>query len=119
MSLARDPAAARPNDQCSDRRWQGGRGASPAPPCVASLPLLIRRVVLKIVEEILPTLSTDSGEITVSDRLIVRMASRLWRLSPAQRAYRVDRARRLIDSGRFGLNDAATVLAVDHNGDVP
>ena len=70
-------------------------------------------------EEILPTLSTDSGEITVSDRLIVRMASRLWRLSPAQRAYHVDRARRLIASGRFGLNDAATVLAADRNSDTP
>jgi hypothetical protein len=74
---------------------------------------------LRIVEEILPTLSTDSGEITVSDWLIVRMASRLWRLSPAHRAYHVERARRLIASGRFGLNDAATVLAADHNGDTP
>ena len=70
-------------------------------------------------EEILPTLSTDSGEIIVSDRLIVRMASRLWRLSSAQRAYHIDRARRLIASGRFGLNDAATVLAADRNSDVP
>jgi hypothetical protein len=70
-------------------------------------------------EEILPTLSTDSGEITVSDRLIVRMASRLWRLSPAQRAYHVARARRLIASERFGLNDAATVLAADRNSDAP
>jgi hypothetical protein len=70
-------------------------------------------------EEILPTLSTDSGEITVSDRLIVRMASRLWRLSLAQRANHVDRARRRIASGRSGLNDAATVLAADHNTEAP
>ena len=70
-------------------------------------------------EEILPTLSTDSGEITVSDRLIVRMASRLWRLSLAQRANHVDRARRRIDSGHYDLNDAATALAADHNTDAP
>jgi hypothetical protein len=70
-------------------------------------------------EEIMPTLNTDSGEITVSDRLIVRMASRLWRLSPAQRANHVDRARRRIASERFGRNDAATVLATDHNSDAP
>ena len=47
------------------------------------------------------------------------MASRLWQLSPAQRAYHVDRARRLIASGRFGKNDAATVLAADRDSDVP
>ena len=70
-------------------------------------------------EKILPILSTDSGEITVSDRLIVRMASRIWRLSPAQRANHVDQARRLIALGRFGKNDAATVLAADRNSDAP
>jgi hypothetical protein len=64
-------------------------------------------------------LSTDSGEITVSDRLIVRMAARLWRLSPAQHTNHVDRARRRIDSGHYGLNDAATVLAADRNSDAP
>ncbi|MBV8892997.1 MAG: hypothetical protein JO266_13685 [Acidobacteria bacterium] len=64
-------------------------------------------------------MTVPSGEITVSNRLIVRMASRLWRLSQAQRAYHIDRARRLIASRRFGLNDAATVLAADRNSDKP
>ena len=68
-------------------------------------------------ESALPTLSTKSGEITVPNHLIVRMAARLWRLSPAHRAHHVETARRRIEAGVFGLNDAATVLAADRSDD--
>jgi hypothetical protein len=61
----------------------------------------------------LRTLPTPRGEISVPDRLIVRIANRVWRLSPAQRAHHVERARQRIETGRFGRNDAATVLAAD------
>jgi hypothetical protein len=68
-------------------------------------------------ESALPTLSTTSGEITVPDHLIVCMAARMWRLSPTHRAHHVGTARRRIEAEVFGLNDAATVLAIDCGDD--
>ena len=56
---------------------------------------------------------TPRGEISIPDHLIVRIANRVGRLFPAQRAHHVERARQRIEAGRFGLNDVATVLAAD------
>ena len=61
----------------------------------------------------MPTLTTDTGdEISVSARLVAKIAERLHRrMSPERRAHHLAGARRRLDAGSRSRNDAAAVLA--------
>ena len=60
----------------------------------------------------MPTLKTKKGEIKVPTALVIRMADRLHRLgNAARREHYVARARKRLEAGHTGRNDAAVVLA--------
>ncbi len=60
----------------------------------------------------MPTLKLKKGEIKVPKRLVIRMADRMQRLGSAtRRETYVARARKRLDAGHPGKNDAAVVLA--------
>lgn len=54
----------------------------------------------------------NKGDIKVSTALVVRMADRMFKLGPTMRENMVARARKRIDAGHGGKNDAAIVRAV-------
>lgn len=60
-----------------------------------------------------PTFTTDRGdEITVSERLIAKMAERMGRrMSPERRARYMENARRRLAGAHPSRSDAAAVLA--------
>lgn len=64
----------------------------------------------------MPTLQTPRGEVVVPSSLVVRIADRLWRMAPAQRAHHVETAKRKIAAGRFGLTECASLLATENPG---
>ena len=60
----------------------------------------------------MPTLKAKKGEIKVPTALVIRMADRLHRLGSATRRENyVARARKRLEAGHTGRNDAAVVLA--------
>ena len=60
----------------------------------------------------MPTLKTKKAEMKVPMSLVVRMADRLHRLGNAtRRESYVARARKRLEAGHPGKNDAAVVLA--------
>jgi hypothetical protein len=61
----------------------------------------------------MPTFTTDRGdEITVSDRIIAKIAERTHRrMSPERRARYLENARRRLAGAHPSRNDAAAVVA--------
>jgi len=60
----------------------------------------------------MPTLKLKKGEIKVPKSLVIRMADRMHRLGSATMRERyIARARKRLEGGHPGKNDAATVLA--------
>ena len=51
------------------------------------------------------------GEVKASAALVVRMADRMHKLNPTMRENMVARARKRLDAGHGGINDAAIVRA--------
>ena len=64
-------------------------------------------------EMMMPTFTTDRGdEITVSERLIAKMAERMGRrMSPERRARYMENARRRLAGAHPSRSDAAAVFA--------
>lgn len=61
----------------------------------------------------MPTLKLKKGEIKVPKSLVIRMADRMHRLGNATRRENyVARARKRLEAGHPGKNDAAVVLAI-------
>jgi hypothetical protein len=60
----------------------------------------------------MPTLKLKKGEIKVPKSLVIRMADRMYKLGNAMRRENyVARARKRLEAGHPGKNDAAVVLA--------
>jgi hypothetical protein len=60
----------------------------------------------------MPTITTEHGdEISVSTRLIAKLAERMHRMAPERRAYYLAGARRRLAAGGSSRDDAAAVLA--------
>ena len=60
----------------------------------------------------MPTLKTKRGEIKVPSSLVIRMGVRMHKLgNETRRQNFVARARKRIEAGHGGTNDAAVVLA--------
>jgi hypothetical protein len=59
----------------------------------------------------MPKLKLKDTEIKVSRSLVVRMADRIWKLGKARREGYVARAKKRLEAGGKGRNDAAAVLA--------
>jgi hypothetical protein len=59
----------------------------------------------------MPTLKLKNAEIKVPRALVVRMADRIWKLGKPRREDYVAPAKKRLDAGGKGGNDAAAVLA--------
>ena len=60
----------------------------------------------------MPTLKFKKGEIKVPMTLVIRMADRMHKLGkPMRRENYIARARKHLEAGNSGKNDAAVVLA--------
>ena len=59
----------------------------------------------------MPTLKLKNAEIKVPRALVVRMADRIWKLGKGRHEGYVAGARRRLEAGGKGSNDAAAVLA--------
>jgi hypothetical protein len=59
----------------------------------------------------MPTLKVKSAEIKIPRALVVRMADRMWKLGKARHEGYVARAKKRLEAGGKGRNDAAAVLA--------
>jgi len=59
----------------------------------------------------MPMLKLKDAAIKVLRALVVRMADRMWKLGKARREGYVARARKRLEAGGKGRNDAAAVLA--------
>jgi len=59
----------------------------------------------------MPTLKVTDTEFKVPTVLVVRMADRMWKLGKSRREGYVARAKKRLEAGGKGRNDAASVLA--------
>jgi len=60
----------------------------------------------------MPTITTERGdEITVSTRLIAKLAERMHRMAPERRTHYLTGARRRLAAGGRSRDDAAAILA--------
>lgn len=60
----------------------------------------------------MPTLKAKNGEIKVPSSLVIRIADRLHKLgNETRRQNYIARARKRLDAGYGGKNDAAVILA--------
>jgi hypothetical protein len=61
------------------------------------------------------TLKIENEEVRISNAVVDRIMSRLWRLgSDARRKAFIERARKRLTDGHRGANDIATVIIADH-----